>query len=124
MEQNYITKQCCSVQDLQSYLRCWRPTEPKLVQLALKNLEESIGYEKEHQNRVSIIKLLTSKRNALLKKMATVILLTFTLASCGGNQIIVWDGKDIIGLYIFGILLLVLFVLWLINAIAGKINRR
>lgn len=67
MAQNYITQQCCSVQDLQSYLRCWSPNEFALQQ-AITNLQESIDYEKEHQNRVSIIKLLTAKRNAFIKK--------------------------------------------------------
>jgi len=67
MSQNYITNQCCSVQDLQSYLSSWKPTDPVTVKQAITNLEESIAHEKEHQNRVSIIKLLTAKRNAFKK---------------------------------------------------------
>lgn len=65
---NYITEQCCSVDDLNSYLRSWNPKEPGAVKKALSDLRQSIDYEKAHQNRVSIIKKLTSKRNGLLKK--------------------------------------------------------
>ena len=69
-QKNYITEQCCSVDDLNSYLRSWHPTELLAVKKAIIDLQQSIDYEKAHQNRVTIIKKLTSKRNGLLKKKA------------------------------------------------------
>jgi len=80
MARNYITNQCCSVQDLQSYLRCWKPTDPDSVRQGVSNIQESIDYEKDHQNRVSILKLLTSKMNALRK--LSYLVLVFMLVSC------------------------------------------
>jgi hypothetical protein len=67
MAQNYITQQCCSVADLQSYLRSWKPTDPVAVKQAIINLEEAIDYEGDHQMRVSIRNLLTAKINAFKK---------------------------------------------------------
>ncbi|MEI6061725.1 MAG: hypothetical protein WCR72_13525 [Bacteroidota bacterium] len=67
MGRNYITEQCCSVDDLHSYLRSWHPTDPVALKQSIINLEQSIYYEKEHQNRVTIVKMLISKRNAFNK---------------------------------------------------------
>ena len=76
MAQNYIIPQCCSVADLQSYLRSWKPTDPVAVKQAIINIEEAIDYEGDHQKRVSIRNLLTAKKNALSK------LITVTALSC------------------------------------------
>lgn len=69
-QRNYITEQCCSVDDLNSYLRSWNPVQQFAINKAVDDLQQSIDYEKAHQNRTTIIKKLTSKRNGLLKKKA------------------------------------------------------
>lgn len=69
LRRNYITEQCCSVQDLQSYLRSWKPVQNFAVNKAIDDLQNSIDYEIKHQNRVSIIKLLKAKRNAFQKQV-------------------------------------------------------
>lgn len=67
MAQNYITQNCCSVQDLQSYLRSWKPSDAVTLNQAVTNLQTSIDYEKDHQNRTTIVKLLVAKKNAFKK---------------------------------------------------------
>ena len=69
MERNYITEQCCSVDDLRSHLRCWNPKDKATLNEGITNLQTSIDYEIKHQKRVTIVKMLISKRNALKKKL-------------------------------------------------------
>jgi len=119
---NYITIRYCSVDDLRSYLRNLKVDSESKQRYLINDLKNAIEHEMLERNRVTIISMLESKARQVRKLSFLFILVALT--SCGGHHVIVWDGKDIIGFYIFGILLLVLFVLWLINAIAGKINRR
>lgn len=67
MTRNYITEQCCSAEDLQSYLRSWNPTDPDTIKQAITDIEQAIDYEGDHQRRVSIRTLLRSKQNAIRK---------------------------------------------------------
>lgn len=123
IRKNYIIGQCCSVDDLRSSLRS--SPEPKTAKdrnQKYDDLVEAIEYEKGERNRVTIINILDAKRRQLAK--LSFVFIIVILSSCAKRQIIVWDGSDIVGFIIFGLLLLALFVLWVINYVAGIINRR
>jgi hypothetical protein len=70
MGRNYINNQCTSVDDLKSIMRLFifgETSEEKSVQI--NNLTEAIEAEKEHQDRISIIKILEAKRKAIQKTL-------------------------------------------------------
>lgn len=120
---NYFISQCCSVDDLRGSLRCTRQPHNAAARNEMNDdLTQAIEHEKKGHNRVTIINMLDAKRRQIAKLSFVFIAVIFS--SCGRHQVIVWDGTDLIGIAIFGVLLLALFVLWVINIIAGIIDRK
>jgi uncharacterized membrane protein len=57
--------------------------------------------------------------------LAAILLLAAVLSGCGGKDTIyVWNMKDIIGLWVFGILVVVIALIFLYAWVADKIDSR
>ena len=70
MANNDIINNCCSVDDLRSYLRNLSPQTEVGKKKALENLQDAIEWERfTKQNRVSIINAITAKINAIKKTL-------------------------------------------------------
>lgn len=60
-------------------------------------------------------------------KIRTNLLVALTLllaSSCGGEQIIVWDGKDIVGFFVIVVLFIIFALLFTIAVISDIIKER
>lgn len=70
MKRNYITDQCCSVDDLRCHLHNYNPetTQGKLNYII--DLGDAIEHEQSQTTpRVTIVKMLTAKMNSINKSI-------------------------------------------------------
>jgi len=67
MSKNYIIGQCCSVDDLRISMSHLNPDTPESKKEAISNLTEAIEFENNERKRISIIKILESKKKAILR---------------------------------------------------------
>jgi hypothetical protein len=69
--ENYIISQCCSVDDLRCSLNTLQPVTFGKMDEALADLKGAADYEQSKETpRVTIIKMLEAKINAINKKRA------------------------------------------------------
>ncbi len=121
IRKNYIIGQCCSVDDLRSSLRSSHaPATANERNQQYDDLVQAIEYEKGERNRVTIINMLDTKARQLAK--ISFVLIAVIFSSCGRHQVVVWNGKDVIGFVFLGLALLLLFVLWVISYIGERIK--
>jgi len=64
---NYIISQCCSVDDLRCSLRNLDPKTLEAKRDAQCAITEAVNYEREHQARVTITKMLEAKWRSIQK---------------------------------------------------------
>jgi len=67
MTRNYITEQCCSVDDLRCYLSNMRTETMEQRKEAMQNLTEAVTHERGERNRVTIINMLNAKHKQIHK---------------------------------------------------------